>query len=253
MAKLPKKIALNACAPDFEFAISTNEYGFYCVPSTYARREAPRMLSKGEVYEAATVALIRRVIERGGDVVSGGAFIGDFFPGLSDALTDGAEIHSFEPNPYTRAATQYTIALNELDRINLHTCAVGAEPGEVSLQVENARGVAMAGTSKIVDGDIQGVTIPVDIAPLDDLIAKERSVSLIHLDVEGYEVPALAGAGRILEANAPYLVLEAGKQWMRRQIEVHLNTAHPNLGYVFCGMVNRNAVYRALAKETVTA
>ncbi|MEP1535215.1 MAG: FkbM family methyltransferase [Paracoccaceae bacterium] len=249
----PKTITLDACAPDFEFAISSNEYGFYCVPSKYARREAPKMLSKGEVYEAATVALIRRIIERGGDVVSGGAFIGDFFPGLSDALTDDAEIHSFEPNPYTRAATQYTIALNDLDRVNLHPCAVGAEPGNVSLQVENAHGVAMAGTSKIVDGDSPGATVSVDIARLDDLVAKERSVSLIHLDVEGYEVPALTGAGRILETNAPYLVLEAGKQWMRRQIESHLNKAHPELGYAFCGMVNRNAVYRALAKETVAA
>ena len=251
MAKSPKTIALNACAPDFDFAISVNEFGFYCVPAIYARREAPKTLSKGDVYEAATVALIRRIVARGGDVVSGGAFVGDFFPGLSAALTDGAEIHSFEPNPYTRAATQYTIALNGLENVNLHACAVGAQKGEVSLQTENAQGIAMAGTSKIVDGEVNGTTIPVDVARLDDLIAKERSISLIHLDVEGYEVPALAGAGRILNDNAPYLVLEAGKLWMRRLIENHLKTTHPELGYVFCGMVNRNAVYRALAKETI--
>ncbi len=253
MAKTPKQVPLETKAPDFEFSISSNEYGFYCVPAVYARREAPRTLSKGDVYEAATVALIRRLIARGGDVVSGGAFIGDFFPGVRDALTDDAELHSFEPNPYTREATQYTIALNDLDRVNLHPCAVGAETGQVALQVENAQGVAMAGTSRIVDGEAQGTTVPVDVARLDDLIPEERRVSVIHLDVEGYEVPALKGAERILNTHAPCLVLEAGKLWMRRQIQGYLSTTHPDLGYTFCGMVNKNAVYRAIARDMVSA
>ena len=37
---------------------------------------------------------------------------------------------------------------------------------------------------------------------------EQRNVSVLHLDVEGFEMPAVMGAARIIRNNAPVLVLE---------------------------------------------
>ncbi len=234
--------------PDYPHSIAANTYGFYCIPDIYEKREAPKILVRGEVYEADTIGLIRHLLQGGGDVISGGAFVGDFLPALHGAMGNSARLHTFEPNPFTRAATECTIALNGLKRVSLNPVAVGAEEAELSLQVTNAKGVALAGRSKIVGGEADGETLPVRVARLDDIVAKSRKVSLIHLDVEGHEVPALQGASRILENHAPILILEAQKGWMRRNIVEHLSEAHADLDYTFSGMVDRNAVYRAMAR-----
>ena len=63
---------------EFDYRICVNEYGFYCVPDAYAKREIPKILAQGGVYEPNTLALLARRAQ-GGDIVTGGAFIGDFF------------------------------------------------------------------------------------------------------------------------------------------------------------------------------
>ena len=99
---------------DFKHRTFVNEYGFYCVPDEYAKREIPTILAKGKVYEPNTLKLMRRHIGDG-DIVTGGAFIGDFFPALSSALRPGARLISFEPNPLSFAAAQATIKTRQTD------------------------------------------------------------------------------------------------------------------------------------------
>lgn len=237
-APVPASVALN-----FEHDIVANEYGFYCVPRSFRGREVPEILAAGGVYEPATLSLMTRILRRGGDVISGGTFIGDFLPALSEALTDGALLHTFEPNPVARQAAQYTIGLNGLDNVVMNDCAVGDRPGELHLKVNKANGASMAARAKIVETASKGETISTRVKTLDSIVAPDRSVSLLHLDIEGHEWAALLGAQKIIASNMPHIIIEAEKPWKRRQFETELQKLYPAAGYRLAGCIERNAIY----------
>jgi FkbM family methyltransferase len=229
---------------DFEHRISVNQHGFYCVPEAYARREIPRVLARGAVYEPATLALLcARARACGGDILTGGAFIGDFLPGLAAALAPGCRLVSFEPNPLSAEAARRTIALNRLSRVDLHPVAVGARPDTLSLQLARAGGGAAAARARIVADPQEGETLPVPVVTLDSLIAPGRPVSVLHLDVEGHEAPALEGATRLLREARPLVVLEAERPWQRQMYAEHLAALAPEAGYRPAGAMERNAFY----------
>jgi FkbM family methyltransferase len=231
--------------PDFAYGIAANEYGFYCVPEAYKAREVPRVLTAGGVYEPATLRLMQRLMGTG-DVIAGGAFIGDFLPALHGALAPGAQLHSFEPNPVSRAACAVTIALNGLTRVTVHACAVGAEAGQLPLQVAKPGGEVMGARAKIADQHVAGETLEVPVQTLDSLIDPGRTVSVLQLDIEGHEGPALDGAVHIVRASRPVILLEAPKAWQQRAHAARLDDLFPGLGYRFCGALERNAVFRSL-------
>ncbi len=232
-------------AIDFEHVISANEYGFYCVPAEYGGRELPKVLARGAVYEPATLSFLCRHVGKG-DIVTGGAFVGDFFPALRRAMAPSAKIHSFEPAPLSHAAASETIRLNGLRNVVLSPVAVGEKPDTLPLQLTRKSGAAVAAGVALKPGlglDDERV-VPVEVVTLDSLVASSRKVTLVHLDVEGFEEPALRGAARILTDNAPIVVLEAGKPWKQRRFQAVLDALAPRARYRFCGEIERNAIFR---------
>ena len=228
--------------PDFGYTTAVNEYGFYCLPDAYARREVPRVLLAGGVYEPETLKLMRRWV-RDGDVVTGGAFVGDFLPALSQVMVPGATVHSFEPAPLSHAAARITLRLNRIDNAALHPLAVGETPGTLHLQTVSDGGQPMAARARVVEDEIAGKTVAVPVVPIDDLVDASRRVSVLHLDLEGHEWPALLGARRVIETCRPLLVLEAEKAWAQRSFEARLTEAFPGLGYRMVGQMERNAFF----------
>lgn len=229
---------------EFDYRICVNEYGFYCVPDAYAKREIPKILAQGGVYEPNTLALLARRAQ-GGDIVTGGAFIGDFFPALARAVVPGSRVVSFEPNPLSFAAAQRTIELNGLTNVALAPVAVGETSGSLQLQLAREGGSATAARAKIVETDDEGETVPVEVVTLDALCPSDRIVSILHLDVEGHEKPALLGARRMIEQNAPMIVLEADRPWQRGMYAEFLAEHFPAQRYALCGGMERNVFFVA--------
>ena len=228
---------------DFEYEVVANEYGFYCVPDAFKGREVPEILAGGGVYEPATLSLMARILRRGGDVITGGTFIGDFLPALSEALVPDARVHTFEPNPVARNAAMLTAWLNGLVNIDMHGCAIGEETGKLHLQVAKANGTSMAARAKVVEQATEGETIEIDVQTLDALVGVERPIAIVHLDVEGHEWPALWGARDIIATYAPCIIVEAEKGWKRRKIETSLMELFPDAGYHRAGCIERNVIY----------
>ena len=229
---------------DMLFAV--NEYGFYCVPAEFKNREVPKILFAGGVYEPSTIKLLRRLTKRqGGDIVTGGAFVGDFFPAISECLTAKQRLISFEPNPISYAACSYTAKLNGVTNLDLHPVAVGKEDATLPLQIQRSGGSAMGARAKIAETHTEGETIEVDVKTLDGLLEKSKKVSVLHLDIEDHEEPALWGATETIKRDKPVVILEAGRPWQQRNYLQVLNDICGENAYDFFGAVDRNAVYHA--------
>jgi FkbM family methyltransferase len=97
-----------------------------------------------------------------------------------------------------------TISLNELKNVEIFPYAIGEYDGSALLKHIDIKGLEMGPRSEmsIYDG------VEVRIVKLDTIIPKECKISLIHLDLEGYEFEALKGAKDIIERDKPIIVLE---------------------------------------------
>lgn len=229
-------------APEFDAFTCANEYGLYCVPRSFGAREVPKVLSAGDVYEPKTLAFLRRAA-RGGDIVSGGAFIGDFFPALSEALGKDALLHSFEPNPISFAAALRTIGLNNLKNVMMGQVAVGEKAAMLPLQVSRGAKTAMAARARLVQNADADNTIEVPVVTLDQMIPVDREVKVVHLDIEGHEMQAIIGAKALIRRCQPIIVLEAAKSHRRKSYARALEKLCPEAGYQLGGVLERNAIY----------
>lgn len=225
--------------------LATNRYGTYCIPVDFKKREVPRLLRAGKVYEEDTLGFLRRHVGTG-DIITGGAFVGDFFPALHEVLSKKARLHSFEPFPDSFDACACTMALNGIKQVTLHRCAVGKEAGTVPFAVARNKSNASlaAGMHIAADADTTLHTITVPVVPIDDLVPATRRITVLHLDVEGFEADALYGAARILAKSKPIVVLEGAKRFHLRNYLRTLNEVAPKAGYVHAGRVDHNSVYR---------
>ncbi|MEO0503867.1 MAG: FkbM family methyltransferase [Pseudomonadota bacterium] len=225
--------------------LATNRYGTYCIPDDFKKRQVPQLLRTGKVYEEDTLDFLRRHVGTG-DIITGGAFVGDFFPALHQVLSKKARLHSFEPFPDSFEASACTLALNGLKQVTLHRCAVGKEAGTVPFAVARGKGNASlaAGMHITADAETTLHTITVPVVPIDDLVPATRRVTVLHLDVEGFEVDALYGAARILAKSKPIVVLEGSKRFHLRKYLRTLHEVAPKAGYVHAGQIDHNSVYR---------
>ena len=187
-----------------------NQYGSYFVPDEFANRVVPSVLLKREVYEPKTIEFIRNNCGNG-DIVTAGAFIGDFLPALHGALAADAKIWTFEANPVCIFACRRTMDINQLRRVVLIEKALGAAKETLVMRVYDfAKKEAAAAQSRIVRNmtSKRDGFIDVAVERLDDLVPADRPVSILHLDVEGFEREAVKGATSLINRHRPILILE---------------------------------------------
>ncbi|WP_298862804.1 FkbM family methyltransferase [uncultured Sulfitobacter sp.] len=228
--------------PVFEFSIATNPHGKFCIPKEYQHRPVPKMLLRGEIYEPETQEYLASLSEKG-DIICGGAFVGDFLPRLDRAARFGGRVHTFEPNPTSFASAQHTIELNELKNCIIHQCGVGQTSGTLNLQVAKPNGSAMAARARIVPDKIEGQTIEIPIISLDSLIPADRPIAAIQLDIEGHEEEAVKGAHRIIQENRPVVIIEAERPHKQQRFLKLLNDLFPEAGYQLDLIIERNSVF----------
>lgn len=236
-----KRAAANpVVSMDDTFDIYSNKFGRYVIPKAYHMRVLPKILAQGLVYERRTIQYICDNAGDG-DVITGGAFIGDFLPAISAAMAPGALIHTFEPNPLCHEACRRTIEINGLTNVRLHQVAVGHKTATMALRVEDfEKGEPAAAQSALnnrAKTDDPGYTA-VDVVRLDDLIDPARKITVLHLDIEGFEQNALRGAAAIVRRNHPKLVIEG-----RKTTEAWLAKAFPKQGYTRFGAWEKNQIF----------
>jgi FkbM family methyltransferase len=224
------------------FRIGGNRHGMYCVPLNCRHRPAVRAVLAGQVWEAATIDLLRG-LARDGDVVHAGTFFGDFLPPVSEALGSAGTLWAFEPNPDSFRCAQATVVINGLENVVLTPAGLGSRQGQAGMRCADANGRPLGGESHLL-------TVPADHASrdgfttvatvtIDDTVPVERRVAVVQLDVEGFEEPALEGGLRTISRCRPVIVLETppSRPWFDRHLAP--------LGYRIEQRIDDNVVLRA--------
>ena len=221
--------------------IAYNKYGGYCTPFSAQQESVVQEILKGNVYEPNTIQYIIDHCENG-DVVQAGAYFGDFLPGIAKNISKNAQVWTFEPSSEYYRCAEMTIRINGLINVNLFQVGLGEIKSEQKLQIETEEGRRLGGASRIIDSE-NGKFVPIIIETLDSIIPEDRDISILQLDLEGFEIPALKGAINTIKRCKPILILEIlshndilSNDWFKEHIL--------SLGYKITGKVHNNTIVR---------
>jgi FkbM family methyltransferase len=187
--------------------IAYNEYGAYCVPASTQHGVLTQKILQGKVYEPDTIEFMREHV-KDGDIIHSGACFGDFFPGLSTALQPDAKIWTFEPSKEGYRCAKITMLLNNISNINLSPKGLGEKSSSEYLNTKDKNGKSLGGASTIISSSDKGEFEEIEIVAIDDVIPKDRNITILQLDIEGFEEQALRGAVKTITRCRPILILE---------------------------------------------
>lgn len=143
-----------------------------------------------------------------GDVLIGGAYFGDHAVILGRQLmTQGRQVHCFEPNSDQRAMLERNCSVNGLTNLEIHGLGLWDESSKM---LQLAGFDSFANAIPAIEGEEGFQTISID-----DYLAKaSRPISLLMLDIEGAEFQALVGATRTLRSDHPNIVFEVHRDYV---------------------------------------
>lgn len=143
------------------------------------------------------------LLRAGDTVIDIGANVGSHCVPIAKRLGATTQVHAFEPHPRVFSYLQANARLNHLANLHLYNYALGETEGEVcftDLHTDDLNRVTV---------DLRGEsTLRVPMRPLDSFECAQQPITLIKLDVEGYELFVLRGAERAL-SRTQLLYLEA--------------------------------------------
>ena len=219
-----------------------NKYGQYAIPESSVNRTVAVILKSGRVYEEETIEYI--LDNRGdGAVVHAGAYIGDFLPALG---ADNHKVYAFEA---VRENCEYAAKTLELNfgfnhHVELWQRALGATDDEAVKIITHDYNGNNIGCGSMIEGRIhkaEGTNFEeVTTITIDTVVPEDQHVSLIHLDVEGFEEQALKGALKTIERCKPILVLEC---WQDEMLKTSFYVDKIfGIGYTVAGKVCENVI-----------
>jgi len=202
--------------------IAYNKYGGYCIPLSGYFHSAPQTIFKGNVWELETTKFIESKIGDG-DIIHAGTFFGDSLPAISIANKNNI-VWAFEPNPESYRCASITKLINNLENVKLFNKGLGTSHSIQKMKtVNNNDGQSMGGGSRIASKAktySKEDLIDVEVVAIDEVIPHDRKINVIHLDIEGFEKEALAGAIDTIKRCKPILVIESlpDSEWLTDNI-----------------------------------
>ena len=118
------------------------------------------------------------------------------------------EVHAIEPYEPVLARFRKMIALNNISNITIHPVGFGRENAELPFEEPPANNLGMG--SFVLDNDMNRARRTLKIVKGDDELLQSdvRDISIVKIDVEGFEKPVLEGLKKTLERDRPIVVFE---------------------------------------------
>ena len=164
-------------------------------------------------YERQTRAALGRLVPSGSLVLDVGANIGAHTLTLADLVGAKGRVLAFEPTDYAFTKLSRNLALNpELARrVSAYHCFLaGADAGPVPSAIYSSWPLAHESGLHAKHLGREMKTEAARARSIDSVLAEvaDRPVSLVKLDVDGFECDVLKGATKLLSETRPIFVME---------------------------------------------
>lgn len=182
-------------------------YGFKMQIDPVNDKGVERSIFYTGTYEAGVLRIFDKILKPGDKVLDVGANIGLMTLFAANRIGSNGEVHSFEPEPDTFTILSKNVLLNKKRNIRLNNVALGAEEKEGIIYPNFD---VNRGASSIVKKDTT-VGKPIKIVTLDQYLQQKNlsKISLIKIDIEGYELEMLKGGENLLKSeDAPIICIE---------------------------------------------
>lgn len=171
-----------------------NVWGAKIRPPSLDRALAAWLLNTGLMGRAER-AYFEAAISPGQFIVDVGANQGAFTMLFSRLVGPRGRVVALEPEPAVFAALDGNCRLNDAGNITRLQVAAGSTRADAVLHCSRFN----SGDNRLTDS-VKGASVAVSVVPLDDILPTE-TVSLVKIDVQGYELRVVEGMQAILERS----------------------------------------------------
>jgi FkbM family methyltransferase len=172
------------------------------------------ILSTG-TYEAEISKLIRLSVRPGDICLDIGGNIGLQSIRMSQSAGASGRVYAFEPLNYLQEKLRRNLTLNRVDNVTIFPYALSDQESEIEYHID--RNAWNQGTFNLKNtiGDYRQ-KIEVRIADYIPEIAALPAISLIKVDVEGFELHVLRGLKRTIQKHRPRLIFEYDSDYWKQ-------------------------------------
>ncbi len=151
-------------------------------------------------------AIVDKCVEPGGVCLDIGANLGVVSLRMAHRAGPSGQVHSFEPQPRMQSYIERSVERNGFTNIRLHKIALGEVDGVLPLSVPK-KNAGRATLKKVHAGTAESIDVPV--RRLSDVMDQcdVKQVSLIKMDVEGFEPLVLKGGLDFLRTSKPNAIV----------------------------------------------
>lgn len=161
------------------------------------------------LFEPAETRLVTELLQPGSTFIDIGAHIGWFTTIASRQVGSDGAVIACEPFPANAAALEANLALNKAQNVRLVGMALGSQPGELSLAPAGDSG----GITALDWG--QGERVTASVTTLDEIATEMPAITLVKIDVEGWEPHVLRGGSATLQ-RTNYVLIEINKPALKK-------------------------------------
>lgn len=153
----------------------------------------------GQHYDPPVAAFLSQHVKPGSLCLDVGANVGVYVLQFAHWSRPGGQIVAFEPNPAARSVLTRHVAMNDLtDRVRIVPEAVADIAGNQTFFAVDADGMSRLGApNQALAGKSSAIVVPV--ITLDDFCGTQAlAPDWLLIDIEGFEIAALAGAKQLI-------------------------------------------------------
>ncbi|MBS1507548.1 MAG: FkbM family methyltransferase [Bacteroidetes bacterium] len=160
-------------------------------------------------FEENEIEFVTKALKKGDVFVDIGANIGLFSLIASPLVDSTGKVISFEPSPETFSRLIENVSLNNLTNISARNIGLSDSEGELMLNVSGDGHDAWNTFAAVSDEKFHS-TKSVPVFTLDDQLVEEakEKISLVKIDVEGWEKFVLVGGKTFFQKFAPVVMME---------------------------------------------
>ncbi len=158
-------------------------------------------------FEGHIAELFEYLVRPGDNCIDVGANVGIHAIRLAKLVGTRGNVIAIEADEELANRTRKNIALNCLGNLRLIQAAASDRSGDsVVLHRPGDLDTRKLSGSVIPHSTLTGSSVMVDTVAIDDIA--DSPVNLMKIDVEGYEMPVIRGASRVIDEHSPSVIFE---------------------------------------------